>query len=76
MFGWALPAVVFWVVVLLGREELGWRGGAIAVGIWLFLFIGSMVAGIWGSIFISAQALLDVALILIIFRRDFPFMGS
>jgi len=68
-----LPTAVFLVVLILGRDELGWRGIAISVGIWLGLLLGSICSVIPPLACIAAVALMDVALILIVFRRDFPF---
>ncbi|MEN6450778.1 MAG: hypothetical protein ABFC96_09820 [Thermoguttaceae bacterium] len=65
-----LPFLIFWVLIFLGREELELRGIAIAVAVWLGLLVGFMVAGISPYLFVSAQAVLDVVLLLTIFGSD------
>jgi hypothetical protein len=65
-----LPFFIFWVLIFLGRSELGWRGAGIAVGIWLGLLIGFVASGLSPYLFVSAQALLDCILILVVFHGD------
>lgn len=60
------PFIVFWVLMYLGREELGLKGIVISIGVWLGLLIGSSFLGI-PYVFVSAEALLDVVLLFIIF---------
>ena len=60
------PLIAFWVLLYLGREELGLKGVIIFVLIWLGLLIGSSFLGI-PYVFVSAEALLDIVLLLIIF---------
>ena len=50
----------------LGREELGLRGIVISILIWLGLLVGSSFVGL-PYLFVSAEALLDVVLLFIIF---------
>ena len=64
--------MVFWLIVFLARGELGWRGIATCVGIWLALLIGFIYAGISPYLFMTAQALLDCILIVVIFKGDIP----
>ena len=65
-----LPFVIFWVIIFLARGELGWRGVATCIGIWLALLIAFMYAGISPYLFVAAQALLDCILIMVIFKGD------
>jgi len=60
------PLIVFWVLLYLGREELGLKGLIISILIWLGLLVGSSFLGI-PYVFVSAEALLDVVLLFIIF---------
>ena len=66
----ALPFFIFWVLILICRRDLGWRGVGICVAIWIGLLVGVITLGTSGYIFIAAQALLDCVLILIIFKGD------
>jgi len=59
----------FWALLYLGREELGFKGIVIAIVISLGLMVGSVTIDA-PSLFVSAQALLDVALLLIVFGGD------
>jgi len=65
-----IPFILFWVLIFLGREELGIKGGLIAVAIWAGLLIGFFALCISPYLFVSAQAIVDVVLILIIFGGD------
>jgi hypothetical protein len=65
----ALPFLAFWVLLFVGREELGLKGIVVAVAIWIGLLVGCLLTGV-PVLFMSAQALLDVALILFVFRGD------
>lgn len=65
-----IPFVLFWVLILLGREELGMKGGLIVVAIWAVLLIGFLAVNISPYFFVAAQAIVDVVLVLIIFGGD------
>ncbi len=69
-----LAIAVFWVVVILGRMELGWCGLILAFAVWVPILIGILFAGEWRGLFIVFHTLLDIALLLFVFRRDFPLM--
>ncbi len=62
-----LPLVLFWLLLLLGFERLRWKGLGIAVAVGLVLRLGCGAIG-FVSLFPSAVALLDLVLILLIFR--------
>ena len=66
--GWT-PFILFWVLLYLGREALGLKGIIISILIWLGLLSGLMLSGMF-YIFVSAQSLLDIVLLLIIFGGD------
>ena len=65
-----LVVVLFWALILYGREELGLKGILISVGIWASLLLGSMYLQGAGYYLFSAMALLDIILILMIFGGD------
>ena len=69
-----VPFVLFWVLLFFGRDELGLKGILVAVSIWAALLVGTALlaalAGISPYLFVAAQALLDVVLILMIFGGD------
>ena len=60
------PFIVFWVLMHLGREELGLKEIIISILIWIGLLVGSSFLGL-PYLFVSAEALLDVVLLFIIF---------
>ena len=60
------PFIMFWVLMYLGREELGLKGIVISIVVWLGLLLGSSFLG-HPYVFVSAEALLDVVLLFIIF---------
>lgn len=72
--GLSMPFIMFWVLLVLAREELGLKGIAITVLIWTGLLLGCILlppAHVHaGYIFAGLQALLDAILIIVIFGRD------
>jgi hypothetical protein len=66
----SFPFLIFWVIIFVARGELGWRGAAISVGIWLGLFLAFWFADVSPYLWVVAQALLDCVLILVAFRGD------
>lgn len=66
-----VPLVLFWILLFVGREELGFKGISISIVVWLGLLVGSVfTAG--GSLyfFTAASALLDIVLLIIICGGD------
>ena len=64
------PFFVFWILIILGRAELGLKRVLFCVAIWLALLVGFVYLNISPYFLVVAQALLDVDLILVIFGRD------
>jgi hypothetical protein len=62
-FMMAVPFAIFWVVLLAGRRELGWRGSLIFIGIWAALLFGVVALGLDSHFFIAGESLLDVVLV-------------
>jgi hypothetical protein len=70
-----IPFVLFWLLIFLGRDELGLRRGLIAVAIWAVLLIGFFAFAvspyaISPFFFVVPIALMDIVLILMIFGGD------
>jgi len=65
-----LGFLFFWVLVLLGRDELGYRGFVFCVVLWTVLLVACTLLGISPYVFVALQALIDVVLLLVIFGRD------
>jgi hypothetical protein len=66
----AIPFILFWLLIYLGREDLGLKGIGISVMLWLGLLVGFFATGVSPLLFVTAQALLDVFLILKVFGGD------
>jgi hypothetical protein len=66
----AMPFLVFWVVVFIGREELGSKGFIFCVLLWAALLGACLVLGLSPFTFVFLQALFDIVLILVIFGHD------
>ncbi len=79
-YGHGLPAVaawiahaVFWVLFWVGWGELGRKRSAIALFLWVAGFAGLRRVPYGGLLFPPYVALLDVALVLVIFKGDVKF---
>jgi hypothetical protein len=66
----ALPFVGFWLLMYLGRDELGLKGILISVVIWGAILLGVLFFEVSPYLFVSAQAILDVILLIVIFGGD------
>ncbi len=66
----ALPFITFWVLVYLGRDDLGLRGVLICIAIWAVLLAGFMMLDVSPYIFVVVQSLIDIVLILKLFGGD------
>ena len=66
----SIPFLLFWVLIFVARDELGRKGIAIAVSIWLALLLGFCTSGLSPYLFVSAQAVLDIVLVLKVFGGD------
>ena len=64
------PFVAFWILIVVGRGELGLKGVLSCVAIWVGLLLGFMYIDISSYFFVAAQALLDIVIVLIIFGAD------
>ena len=62
--------VLFWVFLLIGASDIGRRGCAVYVGLWLIGYVGSSWVLTGGLVFVSYVAILDIALVLHVFQGD------
>lgn len=65
-----IPFFAFWILLFLGREKLGLRGIAIAIGVWVVVRLIFAVMPIPPSLFVTALAVMDIVLVLIVFGGD------
>ena len=66
----SLPFIVFWLLLYLNRKELGIKWFGILIGIWIGLLAGLVFLEISPYIFIIAESLIDIILILVLLRGD------
>ena len=71
-----IPFLVFWILILLGRSDLGIKGVLSCIAIWVALLAGFMYFEISPYYFVVPQAVLDIVLILSIFGGDIRLRGS
>ena len=69
VLGW-IGRVAFWVLLFVGREELGWKGIGVFLALWMggWLALRRVLMGLFW--FIALVAVLDVVLVLILFKGD------
>lgn len=66
----SIPMIAFWILMFLGRNELGWKGVVFCVLLWLGLLLALHFFGVSSYVFIGVQAILDAILIIVIFGGD------
>lgn len=71
-FGLSIPFIAFWVLLYIGRSDLGWKGVVFCIALWLSLAMILHFCGISPYVFIGVQAILDAFLIIVIFGGDIP----
>jgi hypothetical protein len=64
--------VTFWLLLGYGSawDEIGPRGAAVFVGLWLLGYFGLPFLPFGGGMFFSWVALLDIALVFVVFKGD------
>ena len=62
--------VLFWVFLLIGASDIGRRGCAVYIALWLIGYAGSSWFPTGGLAFVSYVAILDIALVLHVFQGD------
>ncbi|OHB75568.1 MAG: hypothetical protein A2Z25_17405 [Planctomycetes bacterium RBG_16_55_9] len=65
-----IPLATFWMLIFIGRSELGFKGVAFWILLWLGLLVGFMMLNLPSYWFTVAQVLMDTVLIIIIFGGD------
>lgn len=65
-----LPFVAFWVLIIFARSEIGWKWSLFFVGLWTACLIGSMTLEAPAYAFVLVQAVIDIILILAVFKGD------
>jgi len=70
VFPLVIAHVLFWALLLIGAEEMGWPARVVYVALWLLGYAASAWLTAGGVIFVSYVALLDVALVFHVFNGD------
>ena len=65
-----IPFAAFWVLILLGRSDLGIKAILICVAIWAGLLYAFLSFEMLAYFCVLVQAVFDIILILIIFGGD------
>jgi hypothetical protein len=65
-----IPFILFWVLIVTGRSELGFKGITFCVMLWIGLLLGFMKLSLPSYWFVGAQSLIDAILIIVIFGGD------
>ena len=63
---------VFWVLLVVGATELGLRRSAAFLVLWVIGYVGSRWFSSGGLILVAYVAVLDVVLVLLVFKGDVP----
>lgn len=67
--GW-IAQITFVVLIVVGWEELGLKGRITFIGLWLTGWIGQRYVSYAPLLFSPYVALLDIALVFVIFKGD------
>lgn len=65
-----IPFFAFWILLFVGRHELGPKGIAIAIAVWAGMYVLFHFSGIQPALLVTGQALIDVVLVLFVFKGD------
>jgi hypothetical protein len=68
-----MALLFFWVIIFIGREELGLKGVITCIVIWFALLFGCRMLGLSLYCFTALQLFFDIILVLIIFGGDVKF---
>jgi hypothetical protein len=61
-----LPFVLFWVLLFIGRSELGLKWITVCIGIWVGLWLGCAYLKCPRYVFVAGEVLLDVVLLIVV----------
>jgi hypothetical protein len=64
------PFIAFWVLIVTGRSELGFKSITFCIVLWIVLLLGFVKLSLPPYWFVTAQALIDAILIIVIFGGD------
>jgi len=68
--GWWIAHVAFWVLIGLAARDSRWRTIGVFIVLWMAGYIASGQVAALSLFFMSYVAVLDIALVFIVLRRD------
>ena len=73
LVGWWIAHVVFWVLLVLAVRDRRWRTIGVIGVLWVAGYIASGQVASLALFFIPYVAVLDIALVFIVLKRDIRF---
>jgi hypothetical protein len=77
-----IPFLLFWILLFLGRHELGLKWILVFIGVWLAAVVGVGIAtvaykgtGLAAYVFAGVEAVIDIGLVIYIFGGDVKSWG-
>jgi hypothetical protein len=67
-----LPLLIFWILLIVGRHELGWRWIVGLISAWCILLVATAQLGRGGFPFVACQAVLVIIMAYKIFGIHQP----
>jgi hypothetical protein len=75
LVGWWIAHVAFWTLLGLAAKEARWRVIGVFVALWLAGYVASGQVSALSLFFMPYVAVLDVALVLVVLKRDVRITG-
>jgi hypothetical protein len=70
LVGWWIAHVAFWVLLALAARDRRWRTIGVIGALWIAGYIASSQVAALSLFFMSYVAVLDIALVFIVLKRD------
>ena len=70
LVGWWIAHVAFWVLIGLAARDSRWRTIGVFIVLWIAGYIASSQIAALSLFFMSYVAVLDIALVFVVLKRD------
>ena len=70
LVGWWIAHVAFWILIALAARDRRWRTIGVIGALWIAGYIASGQVEALSMFFMSYVAVLDIALVFIVLKRD------
>ena len=70
LVGWWISHVAFWILIALAARDRRWRTIGVIGALWIAGYIASGQVAALSMFFMSYVAVLDIALVFIVLKRD------